>query len=129
MAHAWAKHGLKAAENEYINQYSKKPIDIPDDRQDGSYFRNVIYGKLAFLKMVRGNEDAILSRLASRIGQLDSEPPKYVQDIMKQSELYDVFIGHASEDKEEVARPIYESCESLGVKAFLDELRYTPGME
>jgi len=40
---------------------------------------------------------------------------------MKRSELYDVFIGHASEDKEKVAKPIYESCESLGVKAYLDE--------
>jgi len=121
MAHAWAKHGLKAAEKEYINRYSKKPIDIPEDKQDGSYFRNVVYGKLAYLKMVRGNEDAILSKLASQICRLDSAPPEYVKDIMKQSELYDVFIGHASEDKEEVAKPIYESCERLGVKAFLDE--------
>lgn len=121
MTHAWAKHGLKDAENEFINKYSKKVIDIPVDKRDGSYFRNVLYGKLAFLKMVRGDEDSILSKLSSRLAQLDSDPPKYVQEIMKKSERYDVFIGHASEDKKEVAKPIYEACENLGVKAFLDE--------
>jgi len=35
--------------------------------------------------------------------------------------MYDVFISHASEDKEDIARPIYDACESLGITAFLDE--------
>ena len=35
--------------------------------------------------------------------------------------IYDVFISHASEDKETIARPIFEACEKLGLKAFLDE--------
>lgn len=122
MTYAWAKHGIKAAESEYIKSYSKKPISIPDEKIDGTYFKNVIYGKLAFLKMVRGSEDAILSKLASRIAQLDNNPPEYVKDIMIRSELYDVFIGHASEEKESVAKPIYESCEEIGIKAFLDEI-------
>ncbi len=34
---------------------------------------------------------------------------------------YDVFISHASEDKEEIARPIFAACAQLGIKAFLDE--------
>jgi hypothetical protein len=34
---------------------------------------------------------------------------------------YDIFISHASEDRAAIARPIYEACERLGLKAFLDE--------
>ena len=34
---------------------------------------------------------------------------------------FDVFISHASEDKAEIARPIFEACEQLGLKVFLDE--------
>ena len=34
---------------------------------------------------------------------------------------YDIFISHASEDREAVARPIHAACEALGLKAFLDE--------
>lgn len=35
--------------------------------------------------------------------------------------MYDVFISHASEDKDDIARPIYEACKSRGIVAFLDE--------
>lgn len=121
MLYAWRKHGLIAAEIEYINNYCDKSISIPDDKLNGTYFRNVVYGKIAYLKMVRGEEDAILSKLASQAAQLDSKPPEYVKEIMKRSEFYDVFIGHASEDKEAVALPIYRACEEFGIKAFLDE--------
>jgi RNA-directed DNA polymerase len=127
MTYAWKKYGLKAAEREYIRLYSKKPVEIPDDKNKGIYFKNVLYGKLAFLKMVRGNDDAIVSKLASRIAHLDSDPPKYVKGIMKRSELFDVFIGHASEDKKKIAEPIYLSCEKIGVKAFLDDKYLTWG--
>ena len=32
-----------------------------------------------------------------------------------------IFISHASEDKDAIARPIFEACAKLGMKAFLDE--------
>ena len=34
---------------------------------------------------------------------------------------YEVFLSHASEDKAEIARPIFEACTKAGIKAFLDE--------
>jgi hypothetical protein len=34
---------------------------------------------------------------------------------------YDIFISHASEDRVAIARPIFEACERLGLKTFLDE--------
>lgn len=42
-------------------------------------------------------------------------------------ETYDVFISHASEDKEAVARPLREHLSSLGVKTFLDEVDISIG--
>lgn len=125
MLHAWDKFGLENAEKEYIEKYSKKNIETTTEKLNGSYFLKVFYGKLSYLKMVRGltnQSDSIVTNFAIKAGSLDKSPPKYIQDIMKKSEMYDIFIGHASEDKDEIARPIYEECEKKGVNAFLDEI-------
>lgn len=119
MLHAWSEYGVAAAEKEHVEIYSEK-VEFKND-YDGSYFKQIIYGKLAFLKMVRGSDDAVVSKLAAIAGQLDSEAPEYIQEIMMNSELFDVFIGHASEDKKLVAEPIYQACENSGVKCFLDK--------
>jgi hypothetical protein len=39
----------------------------------------------------------------------------------KAPEVWDVFISHASEDKEEIARPLYEALKSKGVSIWFDE--------
>ena len=41
--------------------------------------------------------------------------------------MYDVFISHASEDKPEVVRPLYDLLTSRGVKVWLDEQELTLG--
>ncbi len=43
------------------------------------------------------------------------------------SKTYGVFISHASEDKTEVARPLAQELERLGVKVWLDEFELTLG--
>lgn len=121
MIHAWDEHGVVAAEKEHLERYSDKAYKGPEEDLDGSYYKSVVYGKLSFLKMVRGSEDAIVSKLAAKVGQLDSEAPGYIQEIMMNSELFDVFIGHASEDKKDVAEPIFQACMDAGVKCFLDQ--------
>jgi hypothetical protein len=40
---------------------------------------------------------------------------------------FDVFISHASEDKEVVARPLVAELESLGPRVWLDECQLTIG--
>jgi hypothetical protein len=40
---------------------------------------------------------------------------------------YDVFISHASEDKDEVARPLSQRLEQLGLRVWLDECQLTIG--
>lgn len=41
--------------------------------------------------------------------------------------LWDVFISHASEDKAEVARPLADALQSLGLRVWLDEQQLTVG--
>ncbi len=41
--------------------------------------------------------------------------------------IYDVFISHASEDKEGVARPLARHLEALGLRVWLDECVLTLG--
>ena len=40
---------------------------------------------------------------------------------------YDVFISHASEDKEEIARPLYKCLIAAGFRVWLDEFELTIG--
>lgn len=40
---------------------------------------------------------------------------------------YDVFISHASENKDEVARPLAAQLESLGLRVWFDECQLTLG--
>jgi RNA-directed DNA polymerase len=121
MIYALDTKGKKYAELEYITKYAKKDPGIPLEKLDGSYFLKVIYGKLAFLQMVRGSGNSILINFAMKMGKLDDSPPKFIKKIMELNEMFDIFIGHASEDKKEVALPIYEACKANNLNAFIDE--------
>lgn len=123
MLNDWKSNGAIEAEKNYIKKHPEKHINISDDKLDGSYFCKVFYGKLSFLKMVRNfkeKNDSVVTNFALKAGELDPYPPKYIKEIMKMSKLFDVFIGHASEDKDLIAKPIYDACESKGIAAFID---------
>lgn len=42
-------------------------------------------------------------------------------------DTYDVFLSHASEDKDEIARPLMEALQALGVTVWFDELKIKVG--
>jgi hypothetical protein len=48
-------------------------------------------------------------------------------DTEKFARTYDVFISHASEDKDAIARPLYESLRANGVSVWFDEARLELG--
>lgn len=118
MLHAWRKFGVEAAGREHFAAYRirRKPPERP-----GRAFREVVYGELAFLKMIRGQADPLFLKLCAQLLDLDPNPSRFLRQMVFGAADYDVFISHASEDKETIARPIYEACAKLGVKAFLDE--------
>ncbi|WP_460098754.1 TIR domain-containing anti-phage reverse transcriptase [Sessilibacter sp. MAH4] len=122
MLNSWKKYGLLLAEDKLISKYAKNPPAIPEKNRDGTYFKNVLYGKLAFVKMVRGEDDDIYMKLCLKASALDTAPPKFIQKIKVMHEKFDVFLSHASEDKASIVRPIYDELANLGVSAFLDEV-------
>jgi RNA-directed DNA polymerase len=118
MLHAWEKHGLEAAAREHFLTYRglfRLPV-----RPERAY-RNIVYGQLSFIKMVRGAEDPVFLNACAKILKLDPNPSRFVRQMVFGADDFDVFISHASEDKEEIARPVYEACKRLGLKVFLDE--------
>lgn len=123
MIHAWEKFGLDAAGTEHFAKYRKAQAAgryrPPDDA--GRAFRNIVYGQLAFLKMVRGKEDPVFLKFCARLIDLDPNPSRFIRQMVFGAADFDVFISHASEDKEAIARPIYAALQKRGIKAFLDE--------
>ncbi len=118
--HAWRKFGIEAAAREHFYKYrSRSPKEQLQAGPSG--FRNAVYGHLAFVKMVRGGDDPVFLKLCAQLLELDPKPSRFIRQMVFGADDYDVFISHASEDKANIARPIYEACERMGVKAFLDE--------
>ena len=125
MIHDWKTNGLVEAEKKYGLKHPEKLALISKSKNDGEYFRAVLYGKLSYLKMVRshsGKSDSVVSNFAKKLGDIDLNPPKFIKEIITLSDTYDIFIGHASEDKVSVATPIYEACVAKGLTPFIDNV-------
>jgi RNA-directed DNA polymerase len=118
MLHAWEKFGLQAAAREHFLSH-RGMLQLPAHFERA--YRNVLYGQLAFLKMVRGNEDPVFLNLCAKVLKLDANPSRFIRQMVFGADDYDVFVSHASEDKDEIARPVFEACAKLGLKVFLDE--------
>ncbi|MGE0045019.1 MAG: TIR domain-containing protein [Hyphomonadaceae bacterium] len=124
MLHAWRKHGLDAAGIDHFAQHRGmklrgRPGAAPP--VPGAAYRNIVYGELAYIKMVRGPGDPVFLKLCARLLDLDPNPSKFVRAMVFGADDFEIFISHASEDKEAIARPIYEALQRMGLKAFLDE--------
>lgn len=120
MIHAWEKFGLEAAAREHFERYRGQPSRAEAENA-GRAFRNIVYGELAYLKMVRGVDDPIFLKHCARLINLDPNPSRFIREMAFGAADFEVFISHASEDKEAIARPIFEACRALGLKAFLDQ--------
>lgn len=118
LLHSWRKHGAENTEKTYIEKYAKNKSRLINSEK--LYFKERLYGMLAFLKMVRG-EDELYFQLCLQAADLDNDPPELIRKMKGKYKMYDVFISHASEDKLEIVRPIFDECEALGILAFLDE--------
>ena len=120
MLHAWAKFGLDAAGREHFDKYHARDMGN-GPRDPARAFRNIVYGHLSFVKMVRGPSDPVFLKLCARVLDLDPNPSKFIRQMVFGADDFEIFISHASEDKADIARPIFEACGRAGLKAFLDE--------
>jgi hypothetical protein len=115
--HAWKKYGEGAAEKEHARHYYRRTgcsHSVP-------HLRSIIRGKLEFLKMVKGVSDPVYKNLQRQLAEVW---PEY-QDVMKEEisnmSARDVFISHASEDKNDFAKPLADALIAAGVSVWYDE--------
>lgn len=116
MINSWKVHGLAEAERIYLNEKGT-PVQ---DAGDGYRFKSALYGRLNFIRYIRGEEFSSYLALCRKVLEIDPEPPKFVRKLKDVFNMYDVFICHASEDKENVAIPLHSELDKLGIKSFVD---------
>lgn len=117
MLHAWRKFGLDAAQRAFDESWDKKDRN---PNKSSPKFAAVVRGKIDFIGAVRGAHDPIHVRLLRQCCELD---PSQRSKTLKEIELIsrDVFICHASEDKEAVVRPLQTALAAAGISCFVDD--------
>lgn len=67
MLHAWSKFGLENAEKEFRARYMR----ARNPERGLSSFKQVIKGKIEFIRMVRGKDDFLYKNIATKVRALD----------------------------------------------------------
>lgn len=120
MINEWSKDLLKAEKRFITIRYNADESELDISKLDGSIYKRAIYGNLSFIKMVKGEDHSPYLTLCKRALELDNDPPEFIKKLKGIFDMYDIFIYHASEDKETVAKPLYESLKKRGVISFID---------
>lgn len=116
MLYAWSEHGLPAAQREFEKKWDKKERG---PRKHPPKFQKVVRGKIDFIGAVRGARDPIHVKLLRYYCHLDPGAKSKVL-AMIDAEERDVFLCHASEDKDLVVNPIAAALDAAGISYFLD---------
>ncbi|WP_220769231.1 toll/interleukin-1 receptor domain-containing protein, partial [Shewanella sp. MBTL60-007] len=85
---------------------------------------------LALEKQQQREQIAFQQKLQNEIKATSQAQEVVVEDMINKSLLtteYDLFISHASEDKDDFVRPLAETLENLGVKVWYDEFTLKVG--
>ena len=102
----------------------KKPVystNLPSGSEvNEDLFKSVIVGKIGYVAYIRGWDDVVVSKLCGKYCECDSNPPKRIDAIANLSMKYEIFIGHAFEQKDDVATPLFEELTKEGIRTFID---------
>jgi RNA-directed DNA polymerase len=115
--HAWEKYGEDAAEEEHARRYYRRTgcsHSVPP-------LRSIIRGKLEFLKMVKGVSDPVYKNLQRQLAGVWPEYQEVMKKEVSKMSARDVFISHASEDKNDIAKPLADALIAAGVSVWYDE--------
>lgn len=123
MIHRWKDDKVKYA----LLFTTEKGYQTKDNNQAIELFRNHIYGRLSFIKMVRGANYPGYLKLMSYMSHNDPLKTKEGLRAMKETENFDVFICHASEDKKDIAIPVYDELTKINISAFIDHVEINWG--
>lgn len=117
MINAWSKYGEEVANRTHAEIYYRRTVrnGMPPALSE------VIHGKLEFLKMVKGAKDRVYQNLQKRFVKIY---PKYLGVMQKENShmsTREVFISHASEDKDSIAKPLADALVAAGHSVWYDE--------
>ncbi|MBO9397319.1 TIR domain-containing protein [Shimia sp. R9_2] len=82
--------------------------------------KNHLVGWLAHIRQVRGPSDPVLAKLCLQAHEAGLTEIKWIEELADMSKEFDVFLSHASEDKERVRR-LQAELEERKVSVFFDE--------
>jgi retron-type reverse transcriptase len=116
MLHAWQRYGLENAQEEFWKKWDKKDRG---PRQNPPAFEKVVRGKIDFIGAVRGARGPLHVKLLRMYCHLDPSSTSKVL-AMIDAEERDVFLCHASEDKDTVVNPLADALTTAGISYFLD---------
>ncbi|WP_265693755.1 toll/interleukin-1 receptor domain-containing protein, partial [Providencia rustigianii] len=119
MIHRWVNDKVKYA----LLFTTEKGYQPQDNNQAIEIFRNHIYGRLSFIKMIRGGNYPGYLKLMSHMSHNDDLKTKEGLRAMQETECFDVFICHASEDKKDIATPVYNELTKINISAFIDHVQ------
>jgi RNA-directed DNA polymerase len=119
MIYSWKKYGYESAQKVYIDKYLK---DTEKTKVTKTLYRSVIIGRIGYVAFVRGWDDVVVHKLCRKYYECDENPPKRIKAIGDIEMKFDVFIGHASEQKSSIAKPIYDELVKAGIKTFIDSV-------
>ena len=120
MINEWGKNLIEAEKRFIKVRYHAEESEIDMSKLDGSIYKRAVYGNLSFIRMVRGEDHSPYLTLCKKVLELDNNPPAFINKLKGIFEMYDIFICHASEDKESVALPLYQSLKKRNINAFID---------
>lgn len=123
MIHAWDEFGYEAANEEHRTIY----YPSQRTRQEVPELRDVLRSRVAYVAMIKGIGDPVVTNLRARLARVD---PTYEDLLMKYNNRLqnrDFFISHASEDRDEVARPLAEALIGMGHSVWFDEYELQVG--
>lgn len=78
-----------------------------------------VCGWLAFIRQVRGRDDAVLAKLCKLAVVAGLQGPEWIERSADMVREFDVFLSHATEDKPRVSK-LKDRLENIGVTVFFD---------
>lgn len=115
MIHACQKYGIEQAQIEHARRHRGESNNSEPN------ILSVIRGRIEFLSMLRGKNDPVVRNLQRRFAKVDLS---YLDVIKKEVALLsqrDLFISHAGEDKDTIARPLADALTLEGFSVWFDE--------
>lgn len=121
----WRKNGQQAAEERHHANFYRRP-----DRLAGNPpIELIIEGKLNFLKMIRGTDDEVRRNLQRQFVAVWPDYESVLENENRKLLMRDLFISHASEDKDGFVRQFVQALIKEGVSVWYDEYELKIGSD